>query len=278
MEDRNWLYRLAQGIDVTGGSTMRKALVTGAARGIGRVIANRLASDGWHVGLVDLSRDSILNEEPLAENCVAIEADVSDANSVAAALQEFGDAPDLLVNNAGIVRFGPLLTISQEDFEAVVNVNLIGTFTVSRQVAARMIDAGKPGSIISIASMNGVVPGPNSGAYTSTKAGIALLTKQMAVEWGPREIRVNSIAPGLIDAGMSNAVHADLEIRREREARIPLRRLGTADDIANLITFLSSEDSSYITGENILVDGGITMSILSTLPRPKSVDSVGPSR
>jgi NAD(P)-dependent dehydrogenase (short-subunit alcohol dehydrogenase family) len=100
----------------------------------------------------------------------------------------------------------------------------------------------------------------------------------MAVEWGPRGIRVNSIAPGLIDAGMSNAVHADLEIRREREARIPLRRLGTADDIANLVTFLSSEDSSYITGENILVDGGITMSILSTLPRPKSVDSVGPSR
>ena len=99
----------------------------------------------------------------------------------------------------------------------------------------------------------------------------------MALEWGPHGIRVNSIAPGLIDAGMSNAVHADLEIREAREKRIPLRRLGTAQDIANLVSFLASEQSSYITGENILVDGGVTMSILSTLPRPKSVDSVGPS-
>lgn len=257
---------------------MRRALVTGAARGIGRVVANRLASEGWHVGLLDLSRESILNEEPLALNSVALEGDVSSAESVSTALREFGEAPDLLVNNAGIVRFGPLLTIPQTDFESVVNVNLVGTFTVSRQVAALMIAAGKPGNIVSIASMNGVVPGPNSGAYTSTKAGIALLTKQMAVEWGPHGIRVNSIAPGLIDAGMSNVVHADLDIRREREARIPLRRLGTADDIANLVTFLASDASSYITGENILVDGGITMSILSTLPRPKSVDSVGNSR
>jgi NAD(P)-dependent dehydrogenase (short-subunit alcohol dehydrogenase family) len=183
----------------------------------------------------------------------------------------------LLVNNAGIVRFGPLLTLAQSEFEAVVRVNLIGTFTVSRQVAALMIADDKPGNIISITSMNGVVPGPNSGAYTSTKAGVALLTKQMALEWGPNGIRVNSIAPGLIDAGMSNAVHADLEIREAREKRIPLRRLGTAQDIANLVSFLASEQSSYITGENILVDGGVTMSILSTLPRPKSVDSVGPS-
>ena len=213
----------------------------------------------------------------MPKNSVAISADVSDVNSVEKAIKQFGSTPDLLVNNAGIVRFGPLLTLAQSEFEAVVRVNLIGTFTVSRQVAALMIADGKPGNIISITSMNGVVPGPNSGAYTSTKAGVALLTKQMALEWGPHGIRVNSIAPGLIDAGMSNAVHADLEIREAREKRIPLRRLGTAQDIANLVSFLASEQSSYITGENILVDGGVTMSILSTLPRPKSVDSVGPS-
>lgn len=256
---------------------MKNSIVTGAARGIGRVIANRLADDGWRVGLVDISIDAIEQEEPLRPNCVALAADISKPDSVAAALAAFGVTPNLLVNNAGIVRFGPLLTLAQSDFEAVVNVNLIGTFTVSRQVAALMISAQQPGNIINISSMNGIVPGPNSGAYTATKAGIALLTKQMAVEWGPHGIRVNAIAPGLIDAGMSNAVHADVQIRQEREARIPLRRLGTADDIANLVTFLSSEQSSYITGENILVDGGIAMSILSTLPRPKSVDSVGPS-
>ncbi len=256
---------------------MKSAIVTGGANGIGRVIVNQLASEGWQVGILDLNVADVERDEKLPKNCVAISADVSDVNSVEKAIKQFGSTPDLLVNNAGIVRFGPLLTLAQSEFEAVVRVNLIGTFTVSRQVAALMVADGKPGNIISITSMNGVVPGPNSGAYTSTKAGVALLTKQMALEWGPHGIRVNSIAPGLIDAGMSNAVHADLEIREAREKRIPLRRLGTAQDIANLVSFLASEQSSYITGENILVDGGVTMSILSTLPRPKSVDSVGPS-
>jgi len=256
---------------------MKSAIVTGGAHGIGRVIVNQLASEGWHIGILDLNVADVEREEKLPKNCVAISADVSEVNSVEKAIKQFGSTPDLLVNNAGIVRFGPLLTLAQSEFEAVVRVNLIGTFTVSRQVAALMIADDKPGNIISITSMNGVVPGPNSGAYTSTKAGVALLTKQMALEWGPHGIRVNSIAPGLIDAGMSNAVHADLEIREAREKRIPLRRLGTAQDIANLVSFLASEQSSYITGENILVDGGVTMSILSTLPRPKSVDSVGPS-
>ena len=256
---------------------MKSAIVTGGANGIGRVIVNQLASEGWHLGILDLNVADVERVEKLPKNCVAISADVSDVNSVEKAIKQFGSTPDLLVNNAGIVRFGPLLTLAQSEFEAVVRVNLIGTFTVSRQVAVLMIADDKPGNIISITSMNGVVPGPNSGAYTSTKAGVALLTKQMALEWGPHGIRVNSIAPGLIDAGMSNAVHADLEIREAREKRIPLRRLGTAQDIANLVSFLASEQSSYITGENILVDGGVTMSILSTLPRPKSVDSVGPS-
>jgi NAD(P)-dependent dehydrogenase (short-subunit alcohol dehydrogenase family) len=256
---------------------MKSAIVTGGAHGIGRVIVNQLASEGWHVGILDLNVADVERDEKLPKNCIAISADVSDVNSIEKAIKQFGSTPDLLVNNAGIVRFGPLLTLAQSEFEAVVRVNLIGTFTVSRQVAALMIADDKPGNIISITSMNGVVPGPNSGAYTSTKAGVALLTKQMALEWGPHGIRVNSIAPGLIDAGMSNAVHADLEIREAREKRIPLRRLGTAQDIANLVSFLASEQSSYITGENILVDGGVTMSILSTLPRPKSVDSVGPS-
>jgi NAD(P)-dependent dehydrogenase (short-subunit alcohol dehydrogenase family) len=256
---------------------VKSAIVTGGAHGIGRVIVNQLASEGWHVGILDLNVADVERDEKLPKNCIAISADVSDVNSIEKAIKQFGSTPDLLVNNAGIVRFGPLLTLAQSEFEAVVRVNLIGTFTVSRQVAALMIADGKPGNIISITSMNGVVPGPNSGAYTSTKAGVALLTKQMALEWGPHGIRVNSIAPGLIDAGMSNAVHADLEIREAREKRIPLRRLGTAQDIANLVSFLASEQSSYITGENILVDGGVTMSILSTLPRPKSVDSVGPS-
>ena len=122
------------------------------------------------------------------------------------------------------------------------------------------------------AQQTGGVDALNAAA---TKAGIALLTQQMAIEWGPHGIRVNAIAPGLILAGMSDPIYADLDIRAARESKVPLGRLGTADDIASLVVFLASTESSYITGQNILVDGGVTMSMLANLPRPKSVDKVG---
>ena len=192
-----------------------------------------------------------------------------------AALDTFGGPLDLVVNNAGIVRFGPLLDLAVDDFAAVTRVNLVGTFTMARAAARRMRDANVRGSIVNITSMNGVAPGPNGGAYGATKAAIALLTQQMAIEWGPLGIRVNAIAPGLILAGMSDPIYADPEIREARESKVPLGRLGTADDIASLVVFLASTESSYITGQNILVDGGVTMSMIANLPRPKSVDKVG---
>ena len=124
--------------------------------------------------------------------------------------------------------------------------------------------------------MNGVAPGPNAGAYGSAKAAVALLTQQMALEWGPLGIRVNAVAPGLIDAGMSEPIYADPQIRAARESRVPLGRLGQADDVAQAVLFLGSEQASYITGQNLLVDGGVTMSVISSLPRPVDVDGVGP--
>jgi NAD(P)-dependent dehydrogenase (short-subunit alcohol dehydrogenase family) len=157
----------------------------------------------------------------------------------------------------------------------VVNVNLIGTFNMARAVAQKMIDAHIQGTIINVTSMNGVAPGPNAGAYGATKSAIALMTQQMAIEWGPLGIRVNAIAPGLILAGMSDPIYADPVVREARESRVPLGRLGTAEDIANTVVFLSSDQSSYMTGQNLLIDGGVTMSVISSLPRPASVDSVG---
>ena len=182
--------------------------------------------------------------------------------------------------NLGQLQFVPCDITRESHVAAALEgashaVNLVGAFTMAQAVAKRVVAAGSRSVIINVTSMNGIVPGPNSGAYTSAKAGLALLTKQMAVEWGPLGIRVNAIAPGLMDAGMSNAIHADQEIRRSREAKIPARRLGQATDISNLVSFLASDKASYITGENILVDGGITMSVLTMLPRPKSVDKVG---
>jgi NAD(P)-dependent dehydrogenase (short-subunit alcohol dehydrogenase family) len=236
---------------------MQTAVVTGAGRGLGLAIATRLAADGWTVGVLD--RDPVL---------------VASA-SVEAAFDQLGELADLVVNNAGIVRFGPLIDLDERDFRAVVDVNLVGTFIVSRAAARRMVAAGVAGSIINITSMNGVAPGPNGGAYGSAKAGIALLTQQMALEWGRSGIRVNAVAPGMILAGMSEPVFADPVVRQARESKVPLGRLGTAEDIAAMVAFLASDQASYVTGQNILVDGGVTMSIIAGLPRPASVDNVG---
>jgi len=254
---------------------MKRALVTGAARGIGKAIATRLGAEGWTVALLDISRSDAEAAAAGIDGAVGLGADISDEASVEAALDAFGGPLDLVVNNAGIVRFGPLLDLAAEDFAVVTRVNLVGTFTMARAAARRMRDANVHGSIVNITSMNGVAPGPNGGAYGATKAGIALLTQQMAIEWGPCGIRVNAIAPGLILAGMSDPIYADPEIREARESKVPLGRLGTADDIASLVVFLASADASYITGQNILVDGGVTMSMIANLPRPKSVDTVG---
>ena len=254
-------------IAVTSKTTGRPvAVVTGAARGLGSSIADRLDQDGFEVVRLDVGAG------PGVTRC-----DISEASEVEAVFGSLPVAPSVVVNNAGIVRFGPLMDLSKDDFQVVVNVNLLGTFHVAQAAARRMRDAGAAGSIINITSMNGIAAGPNAGAYGATKAGIALLTRQMAIEWGPLGIRVNAVAPGLIDAGMSEPIYADPEAREARSARVPLGRLGTADDIANAVSFLAGPQSSYMTGQELLVDGGVTMSIIATLPRPRSVDGVGPT-
>ena len=138
-----------------------------------------------------------------------------------------------------------------------------------------MLSAGTAGSLVTVTSMNGVAPGPNSGAYGATKAAVALLTQQMALEWGPHGIRSNAVAPGLIDAGMSEPIYADPDIRRRRSERVPLGRLGTPQNVADAVLFLLSDAAAYINGVELLVDGGVTQSVISTLPRPLAVDTVG---
>jgi NAD(P)-dependent dehydrogenase (short-subunit alcohol dehydrogenase family) len=154
----------------------------------------------------------------------------------------------------------------------VVEVNLTGTFIVSQGAAQQWMKHGRPGVIVNITSMNGVAAGPNAGAYGATKAAVALLTSQMAIEWGPHSIRVNAVAPGLIDAGMSEPIYADPETRQARESKVPLGRLGTADDIADVVLFVASDAAGYLHGQNIVVDGGVTGSVIAHLPRPASVE------
>ncbi len=245
-------------------------VVTGAGAGIGAVIASCAAAAGYRVAALDVR----FGEAPLVDGVQPIQASVTDEAAVERALDEFG-LPDVVVNNAGIVRFGPLVELSTEQWRSVIEVNLTGTFLVARAVARRWIGAGRGGAIVNVTSMNGVAAGPNAGAYGPSKAAVALLTAQMALEWGRFGIRVNAVAPGLIDAGMSAPIYADADVRAARESKVPLGRLGTAEDIARAVLFLASDDAAYVTGQNLLVDGGVTGSVIAHLPRPLAVDGVG---
>lgn len=253
------------------------AVVTGAGNGIGAVIARHAAKAGYRVAAWDVD-DAALDATAadLGEAYVPTVVDVTDEAAVAAAVAALPEAPTLLVNNAGIARFGPLLTLPAAQWRAALEVNLTGTFLVGRAVAARMIEAGG-GAIVNMASINGLAAAPNAGAYTASKAGIVMLTEHMAMEWASSGVRVNCVAPGLINAGMSDAIYADADVRRLRESRVPQGRLGTAEDVAEVVLFLASTRASYVSGQTIAVDGGITKAALASMPRPRSVDSVGVS-
>jgi NAD(P)-dependent dehydrogenase (short-subunit alcohol dehydrogenase family) len=256
-------------------------LVTGAGRGLGAGIAAAASAAGWDVGVLDVDGAAAAATAAAAgPTAVALEADTTDAGAIERALDHLADrtgqsAPDAVVCNAGIVRFGPLLELDDEAWTSAVAVNLTGTFLTARAVARRMVARARGGAVVTITSMNGVAPGPNAGAYGATKAAVARLTQQMALEWAPHGIRANAVAPGLIDAGMSEPVYADPDVRRRRAEAVPAGRLGTPADVAGAVLFLLSEDAAYVNGVELLVDGGVTMSVIGTLPRPRSVDSVG---
>lgn len=251
------------------------AVVTGAGGGIGAAIARRADRLGYAVAVLDVDGDRAAQVAAELDGGRPVAVDVVDEGAVEGVLDALGTVPALVVSNAGIVRFGPLLDLDLAAWRAVVDVNLTGTFVVCRAAARRMVEAGSGGSIVAITSMNGVVPGPNSGAYTATKAGASMLVGQMAIEWGGHGIRVNAVAPGLIDGGMSGPIYADPVFREARESRVPVGRLGTEDDIARAVLFLAGEDAAYITGQTLLVDGGVTHNMISQLPRPPAVEHPG---
>jgi NAD(P)-dependent dehydrogenase (short-subunit alcohol dehydrogenase family) len=244
---------------------MPSMIVTGAAHGLGKCIAEHAARAGYQVGVLDL----VLEEaQKVAEDIggMALVADVSDATSVEKAFTEFGETPDVLINNAGILRTGSLLDHGVEDFRRVIDVNLTSVFIVAQIAARRMKDAAG-GCIINMSSVNGINPSTNCGAYATAKTGVIALTKQMSMEWGEHNIRVNSIAPGFIDAGMQSPFFENPAVRKLRSDSVPLKRLGSADDVAESALFLASEKAGYISGENITIDGGVIHSVLMQLPR-----------
>ncbi len=235
------------------------AIVTGSARGIGREIALRLAEAGATVVVSDVA-----DAEPVAEEIrkmggqsLAVVTDVTSASDVAGLVErasgEYGRI-DILVNNAGIARDQLLMRMSDEDWEAVLNVNLKSVFLCTRAVLRHMVRQ-RWGRIISISSIVGIVGNPGQANYASSKAGIIGFTKTMAREVGSRGITVNAIAPGFIATKMTEQLSE--EQKGEMLKRIPLGFLGTPRDVAEAVAFLASEEARYITGQVLGVDGGL---------------------
>jgi NAD(P)-dependent dehydrogenase (short-subunit alcohol dehydrogenase family) len=242
------------------GDASKVALVTGAARGIGLAAAKRFLAEGWHVGLLDIDRDTLgitynalgAPEATLAITCdVAEPAQVSDA--FAALASRFGRL-DALVNNAGVAIFKPVLETTPEEWARVLAVNLTGPFLCAQAAAAIMRDNGG-GSIVNITSISGLRASTLRVAYGTSKAALAHLTKQQAVELASLGIRVNAVAPGPVDTAMAKAVHTPA-IRADYHDAIPLNRYGLEEELAEAIFFLCGERASYITGQTIAVDGG----------------------
>ena len=245
---------------------MKHAVITGGAAGLGANVARALSEAGYRIGIFDLGAERVAEAASQLENAVGIEADVTSPDQVAAAFDAFGEVPDLLVNNAGIVRFGAMEEQSVQDYIDVVNVNLLGSCFCARAIAPAMMDRGS-GHIINFTSINGVHPAPGVGLYGPTKAAMANMTQAMAIEWGPRGIRVNAIAPGMIDAGMSKPIFENPKVRATRGGGVPLRCLGEAADIAEAVLFLDSDGAKYISGHELVVDGGVSISVMAHLPR-----------
>ena len=242
----------------------RSAIITGSANGIGAAIATLLAANGYKVGILDRDEAAVEARCVDIDGAVPLSCDVCDPKAVDNAFDRFGGAVDLLVNNAGIVRFGQLA--DQRDIRAALEVNLFGVLWATRSAVRRMAPRGS-GHVISLTSINAYGPGPGSGAYPASKAGVKQLMRQFALEYGEAGLRFNSIAPGFIDGGMSTPIYADPKVRALRTAGVPLGRLGTPEDIAQAVLFLDSPQGAYIHGHDLVVDGGVTHAVLKNLPR-----------
>ena len=240
------------------------ALITGATRGIGKQIAITLAKEGYNIALNYRKENEELEQvkKELEESNVevlAVQGDVSSfedcENFVKQVIEKFGKI-DVLVNNAGITKDMLLMRMKKEDFEQVIDVNLVGIFNVTKNAISYMLKA-RSGRIINISSVVGISGNAGQTNYSASKAGIIGFTKSLAKEVASRNILVNSVAPGFIETSMTEVLKD--EVKEEIAKNIPLNRMGTSQDVANVVKFLASDESSYITGLVIQVDGGMLM-------------------
>ena len=239
------------------------AVITGGNRGIGFAIATKFAQNGYDIAITYVA--SVDKEElekhfnEFGAKLLLVESDVSNFASCEEAtkqiMDEFGRI-DVLVNNAGITKDNLLLRMPEEDFDKVISVNLKGTFNMCKHVSALMMKQ-KHGKIVNISSVVGVCGNAGQVNYSASKAGVIGITKSMAKELASRNIYVNAVAPGFINTNMTEVLSA--KVKEAINAQIPLKRMGEAEEIAKVVYFLGSDESSYVTGQVINVDGGMVM-------------------
>jgi 3-oxoacyl-[acyl-carrier protein] reductase len=244
-------------------SDKKIAFITGAARGIGFAIAERLASDGYSIVIADIMKD--LAEESAAGlssngiECIAVTGDVSNPEDVASMFKTADEklgAPDILVNNAGITRDNFLMRMNEQEWDMVLNINLKGSFLCSKTASKAMMKK-RWGRIINISSVVGVMGNAGQSNYAASKAGLIGFTKSLAKELAARNITVNAVAPGFIETEMTEKLPA--AAREGFLTVIPLKRPGTPNDVAGIVSFLASDSAEYVTGQVIHCDGGMVM-------------------
>ncbi len=250
------------------------AIITGGDQGIGRAIALRLASEGADIALCYRANRSGAEEVAASitraaagtgveRRVLALQADVSDTaeiqSFIAAVFERFGTA-DILVNNAGLERRADFWDVTEQDYDLVLNVNLKGVFFTTQKVVRHWLAAKQHGKIINISSVHEELPFPHFASYCASKGGLKMLTRDLAVELAAYGITINNIAPGAIETPINKALLNDPAKLNPLLENIPLKRLGTADDVAGVAAFLASADADYITGTTVLVDGGLLWS------------------
>jgi glucose 1-dehydrogenase len=241
------------------------AIVTGSGSGIGQAIAERFAREGANVVVdyrnhADQANETRSKIEAAGGKAILVHADVSKiddgANLVAQAWQQLGGC-DILVNNAGIEKRAAFLDVTEADYDAVLDVNLKGAFFLTQAFVKRLKDAKKPGAVINVSSVHEDMVFPNFSTYCASKGGMRMLMRDLAVELGSLGITVNNIAPGAINTPINASLLADTPKLNALLENIPLRRLGTTDDVAGVALFLAAEDGAYVTGSTYFVDGGL---------------------
>lgn len=242
----------------------KTAIVTGGSRGIGKAIALKLASEGANVVVnytrsADKALEVVEEVKALGVEALAVQADVSKSEDVKNLLDETSkafDSIDILVNNAGITKDNLLIRMKDEEWDDVLNINLKGSFLTTKLIGKKMMRQ-KAGKIVNVTSVVGIMGNPGQANYSASKAGVIGLTKSSAKEFASRGININAVAPGFIETEMT-AVLGE-EVLDNYKKTIPLGKLGEAEDVANAVLFLCSEESKYITGQVLVVDGGIRM-------------------